>query len=631
MEISRSDKRLVYLVFSLSGACALVYEILWTKYLSLTFGNTIFAVSLVAATFMGGLALGSFLLGRYVDRRANLLKIYALLEVALGLTALSFPYALKVVEHLYIFWVNQLPNLPWLVGSINIIFCGILILPPTVCMGGTFPLMCRFFARSKSGGQIGRLYALNTLGATVGAFAAGYILLPSIGLSRTGYLAVTGNLLVAVVAFLLAKRYGAVDAEGVNNTGTPAEPATRLRFRPILIAIGLVGFFSLAYEILWTRVLLLFLGNTSYAFSMMLSAYLVGIALGGALFARLVHPGMNEKKIFLILAGLMSLAILASAPFYDQLAYLFQNAHEASGERWWHLSMLSFLIVFFVIGLPTVLSGALLPAAVSILDPGKNRTGEGVGLVVLHNTLGAVLGSLVAGFLMVPWVGLLNSFRLLAILNLVLVLVLAFHYRQKVFPSRVLPALFGIGLLLVFIPINWNDHLINSGVYCYAPKYSSMGGIDKVLERERILDVIEGAESTVAVHESLDETFRFFTVNGKTDGGTGTDMATQVLIGHLPLLLHPDPQDVLVIGLGTGITLNGMTDHPTESITCVEISPEVVEAESYFRQANGEALQDPKVNLVVKDGRNLLLTNPQQYDVIVSEPSNPWQTGNSNL
>lgn len=630
MKIDKRHKIQIYTIFAASGCCALIYEVLWTKYLSLTFGNTMIAVSVVAATFMAGLALGSYLLGRYVDQHANLLKIYCLLEVGIAISALLFAPALDLVEILYIYWTQKLPDLPWLVTTINILFSSMLLLPPTICMGGTFPLMCRFFARRKSGAQIGRLYALNTIGATLGAFSAGYWLLPQFGLSRTGFLAIGCNFGVALIAFLLTKRYGAVDADGVQQDLTQIAKLDTIRYRPILLAIGMIGFFSLAYEILWTRILLLFLGNTTYAFSMMLSAYLVGIALGGVLYARLVHSAMNEKKLFLTLSALMGLAILASAPYYDNLAYLFQFAHEFSGERWWLLSLFSFLIVFSVIAVPTILSGALLPAAVAIIDPGKAHTGEGVGLVVLHNTIGAVLGSLLAGFLMLPFFGLLNSFRYLAIGQLLLVLLLTIYYRKKVTGLRV-PAILTVALLLVLFPTNWNMELVNSGVYCYAPKYAKMGGLDAVLDKEKILEVIEGRDCTVAVHESNDGYYRFFSVNGKTDGGTGSDMATQILIGQLPLLLHPNPADVLVIGLGTGITLNGMSDHPTKSITCVEISPEVVKAESYFSFANGYVLKDPKINLVVNDGRNLLLTEPKLYDVIVSEPSNPWQTGNSNL
>nr|NIQ97218.1 methyltransferase domain-containing protein [Desulfuromonadales bacterium] len=185
--------------------------------------------------------------------------------------------------------------------------------------------------------------------------------------------------------------------------------------------------------------------------------------------------------------------------------------------------------------------------------------------------------------------------------------------------------------LAAILPRPWDQKLMNSGVYVYAPKYAAQGGLQRVLADEKIIDVIEGIDATVAIHESPDGKVRFFTVNGKTDGGTGEDMTTQVLVGHAPMLLHPAPRDVLVIGLGTGITLKGLPDHADCRIDCVEISPEVVKAAEYFSDANGRALEDPDIRLTVEDGRNLLLTSTNTYDVIISEPSNPWQTGNANL
>ncbi len=631
MGISSAHKKLIYLIFALSGSVALIYEILWAKYLSLTFGNTMIAVSVVAATFMAGLAFGSFLLGRYVDREANLLKTYALLELGIALTAFLFVPTLDLIEIFYAYWVQKLPSLPWITTSIHIFFSAVLLLPPSICMGGTFPLMCRFFARNKSGAQIGRLYALNTLGATVGTFSAGYLLIPTIGLSRTGFLAIFGNLVIAALSLSLAKKYGKKDADGVKPEVKASQHLRLVTHRPILLAVAMIGFLSLGYEILWTRVFLLFLGNTSYSFSLILSVYLICITLGGYLYTYLSHPGMNERRLFLALSSLMGIAILLTAPFYDQLAHLFQFAHELSGENWWLLSLLSFMTVFCVISLPTILSGALLPAAVAIINPGKKHTGQGVGMVVLHNTTGAVFGSLAAGFIMVPAFGLLNSFKLLAIINLVVVLSLGFHYRKKGRAGRLAPAVAVAGILLALMPISWNSKLINSGVYCYASKYAKMGGLEGVLAIEKILEVIEGRDCTVAVHEEEGGGARFFSVNGKTDGGTGSDMATQLLIGQIPLMLHQAPKDVMVIGLGTGLTLKGMSSHPVACIDCVEISPEVVAAEKYFREFNGNALADPKVNLSVNDGRNTLFTSPKMYDVIVSEPSNPWQSGNSNL
>jgi len=631
MSSSPLVKRIIYPLFALSGACALIYEVLWTKYLSLTFGTTMVAISIVAATFMGGLALGSYLLGRYADQESNLLRVYAWLELGIALTALLFPPTLMAIEKFYV-WLHRATAAQWDISNVlHLIFSAALLLPPTICMGGTFPLMCRYFARKKSGGQICRLYALNTLGATLGAFLAGYLLIPSLGLSMTGYLAIAGNLLVAAGTFWLAGQYGETQVIDVSKATRPEEPLRASEHRPILIAIGLVGAFSLAYEMLWTRVLLLFLGNTTYAFSLMLSAYLVGISLGGAIYARWVKPERNERQLFVLLSIMMGVAIFATAPFYDQLAYLFQQAHNFSGESWWILSGLSFAIVLTIMLIPTVLSGSLLPAAVAIIDPGRGRTGEGVGLVVLHNTVGAVVGSLLAGVVLVPLLGILGSFRLLAIANVSIGMFLCFQFREHLKAAWRIPALAAVGIVISFYPADWDEKLMNSGVYVYAPKYRQAGGIDEVLAKERILDVVEGRDTTVAIFESLDGSNRFFTVNGKTDGGTGKDMATQLLVGHLPLLLHPNPREVMVIGLGTGITLRGMAAHPTERIDCVEISGEVVATVKWFEEANGGALNHPKQSLYVNDGRNMLLIEPQQYDVIVSEPSNPWQTGNANL
>lgn len=631
MPLTPVGKRLLYLLFFLSGFCALVYEILWTKQLSLTFGTTMPAVSIVAATFMGGLALGSFLIGRYADQETNLLRLYAGLEVGIALCAAVSPLGLELVTTFHTAIEGFFPTHPFFVHATHFAVGAVLLLPPTLCMGGTFPLMCRFFARKKSGGQIGRLYAFNTLGATCGAFSAGYLLLPQWGLIITLYLAVFGNLAIAAGAYLLSRQPQPVEVRDVSAATRPLQPMQAREHWLPLLAIGIIGFLSLAYEILWTRVLLLFLGNTTYAFALMLSAFLVGIALGGAIYARKVRPDMDERKVLIQLSLLMAISVLVTVPFYDRLAELFLAAHQISGENWWSLTAISFTLVFAIIALPTIVSGSLLPATVAFIDPGRKRTGQGVGLVVLANTLGATLGSLVAGFALVPLFGSQNSFLLLVGLNLLLVLALTLHFRPSGWLRPAAPLAVVAGLLAIFFIPPWDQSLMNSGVYIYAPKYLQMGGLRQTLEREKIVAVIEGAETTVAVHESLDGAQRFFTVNGKTDGGNGRDMSTQLLVGHIPLLLHPQPDDVLVIGLGTGITLKGLSAHGSTQIDCVEISPEVVTASGYFNADNGNALADPRIKLLVEDGRNLLLTHSKPYDVIISEPSNPWQAGNANL
>lgn len=621
---------LIYLLFGLSGGAALIYEVLWTKHLSLSLGTTIIAASIVAATFMGGLALGSYLLGRFADQETNLLRTYAWLEFGIAFFGLTFKPMLGIFSSLHLKAEHLVHGVPVLPDLLHIGLSAIMLLPPTLLMGGTFPLMCRYFSREKCGGEIGRLYALNTLGATAGCFLAGYLLIPNLGLSMTAAIAIGINLIVGVSSLLLSRAAHAPTPDDLSSHHRPAEPIIFRDHWPVLVSIGVIGFCSLAYEILWTRVFLLFLGNTIYAFSLMLSAFLIGIALGGAVYARLVHEGLNETKLFTRLATLMACSVALTVPFYDRLAYLFLEAHRVSGERWWHLTMLSFFIVSCIMLLPTIVSGSLLPAAVAMLNPGRTRTGQGVGLVVLSNTAGSMLGSLVAGFVLIPLFGTQRSFSVLVGINLLLALFLLLRYRDRSAPSKVALALGSLTVCaLVFTPA-WNSHLMNSGVYIYAPKYLQEGGLDAVLEHETILATYDGTETSVAIHESADKTVRFFTVNGKTDGGTGRDMATQLLVGHLPFLLHPDPKDALVIGLGTGITLNGLAAYGSDRIDVVEISPEVVEASRWFTPYVDEGFRKP-FELYVEDGRNLLQSRPDKFDIILSEPSNPWQSGNANL
>jgi spermidine synthase len=631
MQLSLARKRSLYLLFSLSGFCSLVYEILWTKYLSLSLGTTMIAISLVAATFMGGLAVGSMVIGRYSDRKPNLLAIYAVLEGLIALFALLFPPTLEFAQRFHMHLERSFPTYNGAEHLLHFFFVMLMILPPTFCMGGTFPLMCRIFARKKCGGQIGRLYALNTAGAMLGAFLSGYILIPTLGLSRTGWMTAAINLIIAGAAFALSCKTPIEvkiphKAEPID---PPPEPA-RVRFT--LIAIGLIGLFALTYEILWTRVLLLFLGNTTYAFGLILSAFLLGITIGGALYARLVFPHLDEKRLFVQLTLLMGCSVLVTAPFYDQLANAFLWAHDMAGDNWWGLTALSFVIVVMVMLLPTLLSGALLPAATALLQAGESRTGSGVGMVVLSNTIGAALGSLLAGFILIPLLGTEYSFRLIGILNLLLglaVYLLYFRRRESVYIVAFLTI---TGLCFGFSPMRWNQKLMNAGVYCYASTYNRFGGIEAVTAPERILAVIEGKDSTVAIKEiDIPTKVRYFSVNGKTDGGNGGDMSTQILIGQLPLLLHPAPRNALVIGLGTGITLGAVAATPLEKIDCVEISAEVVKASRYFEKENRQVLQDPRVTLHIQDGRDLLQMRSQNYDTIISQPSNPWQTGNANL
>jgi spermidine synthase len=410
------------------------------------------------------------------------------------------------------------------------------------------------------------------------------------------------------------------------------QPAPSLAARFLLACVALQGAFALAYEILWTRVFLQYLGNTTFAFATMLGAFLVGLACGSAIYTRWLKAVTNRVLLFFWLFLLSGISILATAPFYDVLFYLFDPIYTSVGNQWGLLSLLLFLAVAATIFVPTALSGAVLPAALGILAPEERSVGSGVGRLLFWNTFGAIAGSIAGGFLLIPHFGLLNSFRMVATANVLAAFIyLARNHAQ----IGMKPLRQGLALMAIVLPcwlMSWNQLLINSGTYVYSQLFEHSGGMAQYFASQRLLHLEEGSETTVVLVEHVEEGTLSIKVNGKVDGSNGkNDMQTQVLAGQLPALVHENPKDVLVIGLGTGITLAQLAQHPDLVIDCLEISPEVIATAKVFDPENISLLNNPKVNLVVEDGRNWLLTRPKQYDLIVSEPSNPWQSGNANL
>lgn len=607
-----------------SGVSALVYEVLWSKHLALSFGGDIRAVSIVAATFMAGLAAGSYLFGKVADRSGHLLRLYGLLELGIAAGAVAFVPALGAANRGYLAAARFAPESPLYLGTLQLLLTILLLFVPTLCMGGTLPVACRCLARFGLSRSAGRLYGWNTAGAALGCLAAAFVLLPQLGLHLSGWLAIGGNLAVGLAALAAAR-----PQEGGKTGNVTAE--RRPRKNDLLAVVALSGFCSMALEILWTRVFLLFFGTTIYSFAIILGCYLVGLAIGGVLYARrLFRLDDRHTLIAWLLVG-MGAAVLLSAPCYDRLGQLVVEIHRVSADSWLSLCTLSLAVVFAVICLPTILSGALLPAAVGALHPAADSAGRSVGILLLFNTLGAMGGSLSASFLLLPQLGLLPSFRLLG----ALLVVTAAAYR--LFRTRSAgshPALFfpcaALALAAAFFPLEWDQKVMNSGPYVYAPRILAEGGLRSSLGRSRLLFASEGVEANVAVTQSRTG-HRSLLINGKADANSASDMPTQVLLGQLPMLLHPESLDVLVIGLGSGVSAGAAASHPVRSLRIAELSPSVIRAADFFAAENRSVLADSRLTLFQGDGRHLLATQDHLYDVVISEPSNPWQSGNANL
>jgi len=638
--------RAVLICFFLSGATGLIYEVIWTRMLGLVFGHTVYAVSTVLAAFMGGLALGSALFGRAADRSTRPIRLYGILEIAIGAFAVATPLLVPAVERLYLAYAQRagLPASGFSPIQFALVF-GILVIPTTL-MGGTLPILIRFFIqhRDEIGGQVGRLYALNTFGAVGGAALAGFSLLPGLGLHSSLWLGAAVNIGIGflVIGFdrSLHRRTSRVAPampramERASATESPASAPPRAAAVLILLVFGTSGAASMMYEVGWTRALSLVLGSSTYAFTTMLVAFLMGLAAGSALFAR--WWGGRPLPVWSL--GLIQLGIGLSAamvlPFIDRLPELFLAVFRIT-QNPRAIVVAQFLLGAGVMLVPTLFMGATFPCTVRVLVRQLDSVGFSVGRIYAVNTLGAILGTLVAGFLLIPQWGVQRSLLAAVSLNLAgAVAIAAVGLREA---RRTLPALTVVGasVALAVLPMipKWNPNVMVAGVVVYGPMYTAESGEarlrDLVPVDEELLYYRDGVGATVSVQRRGEE--KFLRVNGKTDASNLSDMRTQLMLGHLPLMLHPEPRRVLVIGLGSGVTAAAAVQHPVVTVDVVEIEPAVIEAAGYFAKENRNVLAHPRVRVHVADGRHFLLTRASPYDVIISEPSNPWISGIGSL
>ena len=617
-------RRLLLLLFALSGVSGLIYEVIWARQLTLVFGATSPAITTVLTSFMLGLALGSAGAGRWAARWGNPLRAYAGIELGIGAYAVAFPFLLDLFNLAHIPLFRLLVEAPLALGAVRFVLVVVLLLPPTVLMGASLPVLARALIRdpSRLGREAGILYGLNTLGAAAGVYLATFSLIPQVGLTGGSLAAAALNWAVAAAAWVCARRWRREAApEAV------ARPSPSPAWRWVLLAYGCSGLAALGYEVVWTRLLVLLFGSSVYAFAVMLTSFLLGLGLGGLLGSRLAARGREPFVLAAALQVTIAVAVLAGAPWFDRLPHLFLWAFRLTGGEWWMLTTLEFLMALGLMIVPTTAMGATFPLVARLLGA-RGETERVVGNVYAVNTWGAILGAVLTGFALIPWLGFRGSLLALASLNTVAAWLLLARapggpgWRRWALP---LPAV----ALLVVVPAlpAWNAKALSSGAYFYADQYGG-GRFEQVLEQQRLLFYREGATATVAVMEGR---YRFLRINGKTDAGDSPDNLTQRLLAHVPLLLHPDPRSVLVVGLGTGITLGTALLYPIERAEAVEIAPEVVEASRFFVEANGRALEDARTRLRVLDARTWLLAGHASYDVIISEPSNPWQTGNATL
>lgn len=629
----------VFGLFFFSGACALIYQITWMRLFRLAMGNTVFTSATVLTAFMAGLALGSWVAGRLADRTGRPLRAYAYLEVLIGLCGLAMIPAFNALEPVYGWLYHGLDGTGIWLGVGRFLASAALLALPTTLMGATLPLLSRFTTQrlESMGRDLGRLYALNTLGAALGAALTGFLLVPALGVQTTLWAAAGGNLLIGALAFALP------DA---SSASAPAdEPSAELRAKPppsrgdvaALWALGLTGFASMIYEVSWTRTLSLLIGSSVYAFTLMLVAFICGLGLGSMVLAGWIDRRARLFRTLALLELAVGLTALLVEPLFGLLPLAVVELVNRYAGSFGLLHLSEFLMAFGLMFLPTFAAGGIFPAAAKLYTRHLATVGKSVGDAYAANTLGAVLGAFAGGFLLIPLIGVQAS--ILAATTLNIGLGIYFLWRDGLL-SRPLFRVLAPGLLLLPLAVSrlpaWDVALLNSAPYLYAGQYQSaarlagQGVAHAIGQGRRLLYAEEGMTATVTVWDLRGE--RFMRVNGKVIASSqGKDLRSHSLLAHLPLLLHEDPQQVLIIGLGCGISLGAAQRHPVASIDCVELSPEVVEATELFSEVNQDALADPRTRMIVGDGRNHLALAEGRYDVIISQPSNLWIAGMADL
>lgn len=627
-------------LLTLSGATGLVYEVVWSKALADLLGNSGQAHAVVLATFMGGLALGALLFGRLADRVESPLRVYAAIEASVGLYAFAYPTIHHGLRDVYLSFAANVPE-GWRVVP-KLLFAAASVLPPTIAMGGTMPVMIRHATARASGlgASLSLLYALNSLGAALGGFLAGTRWLPAVGMWRTAAAAGVVNLALAAVSLGLGLRSGPARSDGVGSEAAADEEVTPAQRRLALLALGLSGAVAMILETGWIRVLTLIVGASTYAFTWIVTAFIVGLSLGSLWVSRraVARPLVRYAQLQLALVFAVALAVplMARAPYwFVHVRGMLAKSVEAF--TLWQATVFGLGLVVMLV--PTALMGAAFPLGARLAASGASGLGRRLGQSWAVNTLGTVLGALLGGLWLLPAAGLAGLFVIAAALSLLAgatLLVRSGEARGRAWTW--IAAATAAWVAIVALPGDWPQTLMRLSAFRVDPIV-----VKNKSYARHVADELASAEPRFIRHDPFasifvgqstsDATHRYLLVNGKPDASTlPADRVTQKLVGHLGPVLAPRPTSrALVIGVGSGLTLGSMLTHPLRELDVVEIAPGVIDAARAFGEDNGHALDDPRVRLHVDDARSYLALAREPYDVIVSVPSNPWIAGISAL
>ncbi len=614
---------LIFTLFIAGGCAALVYEIVWFQMLQLIIGSSGVSLGVLLGTFMGGMCLGSFWLPRVIPPRLHPLRVYAVLELGIGILGILVLFGMPFIGRLYTMLGGHGPLGILLRG----LFSGICLLPPTILMGATLPVIARWVGTTPRGvSRLGLLYGGNTAGAVLGCLGAGFYLLRVYDMPAATYVAAVLNVAAALVAFVLARITPHLRAEDSAARESAVAPGSW----PVYVTIALSGMSALGAEVVWTRQLTLLLGGTTYTFSIILAIFLVGLGLGsgiGSYAAReVVRPrqALGVSQFLLVGAIAWSAWMIAkSLPYWPINPALTQSP--------WIILQVDFVRCLWAILPAAALWGASFPLALASAASEGQDPGRMVGAVYAANTVGAIAGALVFSTLLIPWLGTQASQRILitvAALSAVLMLAFwspsesgnsGFDTRRAVWLVLIIGITLGLASSVARIP----------GLLVAYGRFMTVRLQDKV----DIIYVGEGMNSSMAVSRMPNGVLNYHNAGKIQASSEPQDMRLQLMLGHLTTLLPEHPRSILVIGCGAGVTAGAVSVNPeVERVTIVEIEPLVPQVVSkYFSEYNYDVVRNPKVRVELDDARHYLLTTREKFDAITSDPFDPWVKGAATL
>ena len=656
---------IILVLFLCSGMTSLIYQVIWSRMIVKVVGAAPFAISIVLTVFMGGLGLGSYLAGRYIDqikKSSQLLQLYGLMEVGIGIYAFLLKGMIEASQPLYSFIYNQSLDHLLIFNAAILLGAFVLFIIPVTLMGATLPILIRFYVANLGhlGTRVGRLYAINTIGAAVGSILSGFLLIKLWGVDGTLRFAVVINFLIGGIAFVLAnwvaKRSALTEQSADEHAGKVSKSVGSVQYsRPhqlaVLVIFSVSGYAAMAYEVIWTRLLGFIIGPTTYSFTIVLTTFIVGLALGSLLFGWLADRSKHPFRMLLITQLSAAILALMVSQFLGNSQFFFAKLIFSFRDNFVILSVAKATLLFILMLGPTIFLGATFPLVGKIYTSSIDQLGKSIGFAYAINTIGALLGSFSAGFVLIPLLGKENSLSLVIGIQLLAVLVIVGLLYPKGENSRNRLILLGsgvLGLLLTFAFPHWDRQQLATGKYCrfssYADILKNTSWWDALMKHpSEFMPNIGGTEVVfygdgiggfTTVEKDIDPLGKPQYVlynSGEADASSESDMATQTMLAHLPLLFHPQPKNVMILGFASGVTAGEALYYDLDQLDILEISKQVVEASDYFKETNSDVLSHPVTNLIIQDGRAHLELTDQIYDVITSEPSNPWMAGLATL